>query len=266
MDTTRLPPAPYFEPPELRAELRALFNGHGSAAEARPAVVERLKGLGRIARATARQPLEIDGNGRRCATGLARFQDELVRLLFDYTVGHIYRATNPSDAERMAVVATGGYGRGALAPGSDIDLLFLLPYKQTPWGEQVVEYILYMLWDAGLKVGHATRNLDESIRLSLADMTIRTSILEARYICGNEDLFAGLEKRFDEEVVRGTGPQFIEAKLAERDARNRKAGATRYLVEPNVKEGKGGQRDLHTLFWITKYYYRVRTSDELVKL
>ena len=124
----------------------------------------------------------------------------------------------------MTIIAVGGYGRGGLAPGSDIDLLFLLPYKQTPWGEQVVEYILYMLWDTGLKVGHATRNLDECIRLSLSDMTIRTSILEARYLCGNEELFTRLEQRFDEEVVKGTGPAFIEAKLAERDARNRKAG------------------------------------------
>ncbi len=177
-----------------------------------------------------------------------------------------YPAVNPSTSEKMTIIAVGGYGRGGLAPGSDIDLLFLLPYKQTPWGEQVVEYILYMLWDIGLKIGHATRNLDGSVRLSLSDMTIRTSILEARYICGNRELFDKLIERFDKEVVEGTGPAFIEAKLAERDARHKKSGATRYLVEPNVKEGKGGQRDLHSLFWIAKYYYRVKTSDELVKL
>ena len=86
-------------------------------------------------------------------------------MLYDYTVAHVYRATNPSDAERMAIVATGGYGRGLLAPGSDIDLLFLLPYKQTPWGESVAEYMLYMLWDLGFKVGHATRTIDQCIKL-----------------------------------------------------------------------------------------------------
>ena len=160
----------------------------------------------------------------------------------------------------MAIVAVGGYGRGTLAPGSDVDLLFLLPYKQTPWGESVVEFILYMLWDLGLKVGHATRNVNECIRLSRSDMTIRTAILEARYLWGEKALFDDLVARFDAEVVKGTGPEFIAAKLAERDARHRQQGASRYLVEPNVKDGKGGLRDLHTLFWIAKYFYRVKLA------
>ena len=172
---------------------------------------------------------------------------------------------NPSAAERMAIVAVGGYGRGTLAPGSDIDLLFLLPYKQTPWGEQIVEYMLYMLWDLGLKVGHATRNIDECIRLSRTDITIRTSILEARFMWGDEALFDELIRRFDHEVVRNSGAEYAQAKLAERDERHRKAGESRYLVEPNVKDGKGGLRDLQTLFWIGKYFYRVRSGDELVE-
>jgi [protein-PII] uridylyltransferase len=101
-----------------------------------------------------------------CAQRLSFIQDEIIRVIYDFALYHVYRIKNPSAAERMSVVAVGGYGRGTLAPGSDIDLLFVLPYKQTPWGEQIVEYILYMLWDMGLKVGHATRNVDECIRLS----------------------------------------------------------------------------------------------------
>ena len=165
----------------------------------------------------------------------------------------------------MAVVATGGYGRGLLAPGSDIDLLFLLPYKQTAWGEQVAEAMLYCLWDMGLKVGHATRSVDECIRQAKADMTIRTAILEARYLLGDRKLYDELTTRFDKEVVQGTAPEFVAAKLAEREERHRRAGQSRYLVEPNVKDGKGGLRDLHTLFWIAKYVYRVREPDELVE-
>ena len=105
----------------------------------------------------------------------------------------------------MAVVATGGYGRGLLAPGSDIDLLFLLPYKQTAWGESVAEALLYCLWDMGLKVGHATRSVSECIRQAKADMTIRTALLESRYLLGDEKLFDELTTRFDKEVAQGTG-------------------------------------------------------------
>jgi [protein-PII] uridylyltransferase len=143
--------------------------------------------------------------------------------------------------------------------------LFILPYKQTAWGEQVAEAILYCLWDMGLKVGHATRSVDESIRQARGDMTIRTAILETRFLTGDQPLYNELVGRFDKEVVQGTAAEFVTAKLAEREERHRRAGQSRYLVEPNVKDGKGGLRDLHTLFWIAKYVYRVRKTDELLE-
>ena len=192
-------------------------------------------------------------------------QDEIIRILFSAATRHLYRSPIPSGAERMAVVATGGYGRGLMAPESDIDLLFILPYKQTAWGEQVAEAILYCLWDMGLKVGHATRSVDESIRQARGDMTIRTAILETRFLTGDQPLYDELVARFDKEVVQGTAAEFVTAKLAEREERHRRAGQSRYLVEPNVKDGKGGLRDLHTLFWIAKYVYRVRETDELLE-
>ena len=216
-------------------------------------------------RAAAEKRLKADGKGAACAGRLSDLQDSIIQAIYGLAADHVYRTANPSAAERMAVVAVGGYGRGTLAPGSDVDLLFLLPYKQTPWGESVVEFILYLLWDLGLTVGHATRSVDECIRLARSDMTIRTAVLEARYIWGDRALYDTLVTRFDAQVVKDTGPAFIAAKLAERDQRHRQQGATRYLVEPNVKEGKGGLRDLHTLFWIAKYFYRVRARDDLVK-
>ncbi|HUJ36584.1 MAG TPA: [protein-PII] uridylyltransferase [Hyphomicrobium sp.] len=255
MDTAIQQSAPYFDPRELREELSAAFRAHGDAAQARPTLILRLKALVAAARDAARKGLEADGNGRRCAAGLSTFQDELVRVLYDYTAAHVYRATNPSDAERMAIVATGGYGRGLLAPYSDIDLLFLLPYKQTPWGESVAEYMLYVLWDLGFKVGHATRTVDQCIKLGTADTTIRTSLLDARLIHGDAQLYARFEQRFRTEVVEGTARGFIDAKMAERDARHKGAGESRYKVEPNIKDGKGGLRDLHTLHWLSKYLY-----------
>ncbi|MCB1526351.1 MAG: [protein-PII] uridylyltransferase [Hyphomicrobiaceae bacterium] len=247
--------APYFDPQALRNELTSLFQSAGDADKARSALLERLKELVSDARAGAEAGLNADGNGRRCAAGLSQFEDELIRLIFDYTTTHVYRATNPSDAERMAIVATGGYGRGLLAPGSDIDLLFLLPYKQTPWGESVVEYILYMLWDLGFKVGHATRNVDQCIKLSIADLTIRTAVLDSRLILGDGQLFEELEQRFRSDVVRGGARTFIDAKMQERDDRHKRSGESRYRVEPNIKDGKGGLRDLHTLHWLSKYLY-----------
>ncbi len=256
MDKSIASAAPYFDAGEVGRELvRIIEAQNGRAVEARPSVLARLKDLLRTARTEAARQLAADGKGRHCAEGLAAFQDELIRLVFDYTVAHVYRATNPSDAERMAIIATGGYGRGLLAPYSDVDLLFLLPYKQTPWGESVVEYMLYLLWDLGLKVGHATRTVEQSLKLARADVTIRTALLDSRMILGDEGLFRELMGRFRREVVAGTARQFVEAKLAERDERHRRAGASRYRVEPNIKDGKGGLRDLHTLHWLAKYLY-----------
>ena len=250
----------------LTAELEALAKAHsGSESELRSLVAQRLKTALVEGRARAEKLLLKDRHGRRCAERLCKMEDTIICLLFEFARKHLYPSQNPSEAERMAVVATGGYGRGLQAPGSDIDLLFVLPYKQTAWGEQVAESILYCLWDTGLKVGHATRSVDECIRQAKADMTIRTAILEARFLLGDRALFDELVTRFDDEVVRNTAAEFVTAKLAEREERIRRAGQSRYLVEPNVKDGKGGLRDLHTLFWIAKYVYRVREPDELIK-
>ncbi len=249
----------------LRTRLNALLSDGQAPAAVRNDLVTILRETLKAGRAHAERLLTQDGGGTACAQRLSYLMDEVIRALYGFAVSHVYPRINPSSSERMSLVAVGGYGRGTLAPGSDIDLLFLLPYKQTPWGEQIAEYILYVLWDLGLKVGHSTRTVDECIRLSRPDMTIRTALLEARFIEGDEPLYGELITRFDSEVMKDTGPEFIAAKLAERDERHRKWFETRYLVEPNVKDGKGGQRDLHTLYWIAKYFYRVRTGEELVQ-
>jgi len=233
-------------------------------AELRTRLVAHLKEVRRAGLAAAERLLQAGGGGDACAERLSHLQDVIVRTLANAAVEHVYRADNPSKAERIALLAVGGYGRGTLAPGSDVDLLVLLPYRQTPWTESVVEFVLYGLWDMRLKVGHATRTVDECIRLARGDMTIRTALLEARLLWGEASLAEELRTRFRREVVEGTAPEFIAAKLAERDERHRRQGRSRYLVEPNVKEGKGGLRDLHTLFWIAKYFYRVDSIEELV--
>ena len=130
----------------------------------------------------------------------------MVTALYDFTTVHVFRARNPTEGERLALMAVGGYGRGALAPFSDLDLLFLRPYKQTPHAEQVIEFMLYALWDLGFKVGHASRTVDECIKLAREDFTIRTALLEARQLAGDAALAADLKRRYREDIAKGTEP------------------------------------------------------------
>src|SRR5580704_11382244 len=230
----------------------------------RAKVVEILRQALHAGRAEVRRRFETGASGTDTVRGLSFLMDQLIRVLYDFVGTHVYPLANPTSGERLTLVAVGGYGRGELAPFSDIDLLFLLPYKPTPHTEQVVEYMLYALWDLGLKVGQATRSVEETLRQAKADLSIRTAVLEARYIWGDEELFADLKRRFETEIIKGTAAEYVQAKLAERDERHARMGDSRYVVEPNVKEGKGGLRDLHTLFWIAKYIYRVDDVEKLV--
>ena len=249
----------------ILAELDGLIGDEPAKAPAsRSLVLAHLRQTLANARAGAEAELLATNRGTRCAQNICAAEDEIITAIHRFAVTRVYPVDNPSGAEAIALCAVGGYGRGTLAPGSDIDLLFILPYKQTPWGEQVTEYVLYMLWDLGQKVGHAVRSVDECIRMARADMTVRTATLEARFLTGDEGLYDNLVHRFETEIMPRTGPEFIAAKMAERDERHKQMGNTRYVVEPNIKDGKGGMRDLNTLFWIGKYFYQVKTSQELV--
>ncbi len=218
-----------------------------------------------VARAELKRRLhERPGRGLELAASYAFLTDQLLRVIFDFTTTALYPSANPTTAERLTLAAVGGYGRGEMAPFSDVDILFLTPFKQTPWGEQVIETILHLLWDLGWKVGHSTRSLDDMVRMAKSDLTIRTALLEARYVWGDQRLYDEAAARFKKEVVAGTARAFIADKLVERDARHKRMGDSRYVVEPNLKEGKGGLRDLHTLFWIGKFAYQVQSVTELV--
>ncbi len=202
---------------------------------------------------------------RETVRARARLADAVISVVFWLATETLHPLPTPTEMERLAVIAVGGYGRSELAPYSDIDLLFLTPWKITPWAESVIETMLYILWDLKLKVGHASRTVKDCLRLGREDYTIRTALLEHRYLTGDEKLAADLSHRLRSELFRNTGPDFIEAKLAERAERHKRQGGQRYVLEPNVKEGKGGLRDLQTLYWIGKYIHGVREASELVK-
>ncbi|MGB8812939.1 MAG: [protein-PII] uridylyltransferase [Paracoccaceae bacterium] len=190
--------------------------------------------------------------------------DGLVTVALQVAMLHLHPLPSPTESERIAVLAVGGYGRAEMAPHSDVDLLFLTPWKITPWAESVIESMLYMLWDLKLKVGHASRTVKDCIRLGREDITIRTALLEHRFLAGDQTLATELNDKLWSDLFRNTGPEFIEAKLAERAERHKRQGGQRYVLEPNIKEGKGGLRDLQTLYWIGKYLHRVPSAEGLV--
>lgn len=242
------------DPHALRVKLTAAAHAHdGDEQAARKQVLDILHSALFRGRMIAQERLQQGADGLDTARLLSAVQDEVLHALYDYITHHVFRAPNPTDAERLAVFATGGYGRGVLAPSSDIDLLFIRPYKASAHAESVIEYMLYALWDIGLKVGHAFRTPQECVRLGLQDVTIKTSLLDARLLFGDQKLAEETADLFFQQAVLGKDAQFIADKLEERDNRHARQGNARYLVEPNVKEGKGGLRDLQTLFWIVKH-------------
>jgi [protein-PII] uridylyltransferase len=256
-------PARDIDADALRRQLTAMAQLEPDKLKLRAEALTVIKARFLEARAAVRREVEAGAmTGLAAARALSAIQDSFIQVIYDLAVKHFYYAQNPTASEHLAVIATGGYGRGELAPGSDIDLLFVHPYKRAPWSESVVEFILYMLWDLGLKVGHATRSQAECMRLAKQDITVRTALLEARYLAGDRALFDELRRKFWSEA--GPGLDFVEAKLAERDERHARQGTSRYLVEPNLKEGKGGLRDLQTLYWIGKLLYRVEDAGDLV--
>ncbi|MEM6663976.1 MAG: [protein-PII] uridylyltransferase [Pseudomonadota bacterium] len=210
--------------------------------------------------------LEKPYAGLRCARSYTHVTDCVVAALMHFVTTHLHPLSVPTKAEQLSIVAVGGYGRGEMAPFSDVDLLFLTPYKQTAWTESVIESTLYRLWDLKLKIGQSTRSVDDCIRLAKGDFTIRTALLEQRFLWGDQAPFETLDQRLWSDLFERTQAEFVEAKMSERDARHKRHGGSRYLLEPNLKESKGGLRDLQTLHWISKYIYHTGTAWDLVEM
>ncbi|MBI1340658.1 [protein-PII] uridylyltransferase [bacterium] len=239
---------------QIQLDAAALDNASDPAAR-RARAIDLIHAAWFRGRMIAQERLEDGGDGLDTAWLLGSVMDQVLAGLYGFVTNHVYPSANQTEAERLSVIAVGGYGRQVLAPSSDVDLLFLRNYKATAWSESVIEFMLYALWDMGMKVGHAYRTIDECIKLARDDVTIRTSILDQRHLLGDPQLALKLQERFRKDLVAGKGAEFAAAKLAERDARHAKEGGSRYRVEPNVKDGKGGLRDLQTLFWIAKYLH-----------
>ena len=192
--------------------------------------------------------------------------DAIILSTYDVINTHAFPIANPTKADKLSVIAVGGYGRGNLAPGSDIDILILTPYKITPRIEQVVETLLYILWDLKLKVGYAIRSLEDNISKAKSDNTICTALLDARLISGDQGLWIDFNSVFKIEILSKLKEKYFYEKIKERDVRHKKMGDSRYLLEPNMKEGKGGLRDLNTIRWIISFLYQSNNSQEYLSL
>ncbi|MFX0545226.1 [protein-PII] uridylyltransferase [Roseovarius sp. S1116L3] len=273
---TKIDPAQGAAPGDLICEPRDIFDKH--AVEARLAAhegetaddlrrhaveilgAEMQRGRSAIAAALAETPLRA----RAATRSYSWLTDCLVLTAYRIATESMHPLPTPTESQRLSVLAVGGYGRGEMAPESDVDLLFLTPYKITGWAESVIESMLYILWDLRLKVGHSSRTIRDCLRLGTDDFTIRTALLEHRWLTGDAELAGDLHHRLWNDLFSGTEREFTEAKLEERETRHEKQGGQRYMVEPNVKEGKGGLRDLQSLFWIAKYTYRVTDKADLI--
>jgi [protein-PII] uridylyltransferase len=245
---------------KIVAELKAV-----KGSDMKPKLMVHLHDALADGRAGIREKLEAGAiDGPRTARELSDLMDQIVGAFFELAREKYCAAGQLAPNEALSVIATGGYGRRELAPYSDLDLLFLVPKKRPKKVEEIIEFVLYGLWDLGLKVGHATRSIEDCMRFAKADLTILTSLLDARLICGDKHLFDDFWKSFQKGLIQGRGRKFVEAKLEERNQRHIRMGDSRYVVEPNLKDGKGGLRDLQTLFWIVRFLYGVRDIAELV--
>jgi [protein-PII] uridylyltransferase len=259
------PAGSIFNAAAVAAEIAAGAEAAADAAAIRAETVAVLRRANEAGRAAIAEALGAQPFAAHAATrAYAWLTDQLVKTVFAVASERLHRLANPTASERIALLAVGGYGRFEMAPFSDVDLLFLTPYKITPWAESVIESMLYMLWDLRLKVGHSSRTVKDCLRLGREDITIRTALLEHRYICGDAPLAHELTETLWSGLFKGTAAEFVEAKLEERAQRHKRQGGQRYVVEPNVKEGKGGLRDLQTLFWVAKYLHRVDRIHALV--
>lgn len=189
--------------------------------------------------------------------------DDTLSELMTFVYETVFQGQNLPET---ALVAVGGYGRKELAPYSDIDILFLLNDADKDNTEDIVSFVTSALWDTGLKVGAAARTPADCVTQATADMTIRTNMLESRLVWGSFHLFDDFCFRYEKLRTNGSGRAFAESKFEERSARYRRMGLSKYMLEPNVKEGRGGLRDLHLLFWLAKYLFGITEMPDLIDL
>ncbi len=255
--------SPLMDGTKLCAQLDTLMqDGHWSDKK-HQALIEIYKQYHQEALAEIQQRLQIRYMqiGHVLSRLVADHTDHMLCSLINFMQQHIY----PNMAQHFAIIATGGYGRREMAPFSDIDILFLVDDQYQEENEALITEILRILWDLKFKLGQSVATIHEALALAKDDITIMTTYLDARFLTGNMQLFDNFHKDFTHKIIRHSPQNFIRDKLIERDMRHEKMGGSRYLLEPNIKEGTGTLRDMQTLMWLAKYTHNCHDINQIAQ-
>ncbi len=236
-----------------------------SAPADRPALVANLKNYIALRNQEIHDLHKNGASGLYIVIRITGLLDTIISEIYHYGVSKYEAAHNTSIADKCAVVAVGGYGRGELNPHSDIDIMFLYRNDARHAVESISTDILYLLWDLKYTIGHSIRTIEDCVKIGSSDFTARTSLMEARMIAGSESLFKEFQEAFTNKVIARNVRAYIEERLKYMRERYQQYGSSIYLVEPNIKEGKGGLRDIHCLQWVSIARYRTYSLSEFHK-
>jgi [protein-PII] uridylyltransferase len=236
--------------------------GKASFAEKRPLYLAASKHFLNHYREEIKQLHRSCASGEEVVRAVTAMSDTLIIKLFHSIIGDLHHAGKAR--EKLTLVAIGGYGRGELNPYSDIDLMFLYKGRDSRQVEDIAQKLLYFLWDMRLDVGYSVRTLKDCAEMANSDTTVKTALVDARYLIGSRSLYGDFQKIMLTQILSKGSDSFIEEKVQEMRARREKYGSTVYTLEPNIKEGEGGLRDLHTTLWVAKIRYKIYVPRELI--
>jgi [protein-PII] uridylyltransferase len=238
----------------------ALFDSALAYPEKRTIVLEISKNYLDFHRQRIRKEHDSGSSGHQVVGCLTSMVDTLLRNLYRIVASDL----SADGTEQCGLIALGGYGRGELNPRSDIDLMFLYSGKVKTFAEALSERMLYLLWDLSLEVGYSVRTVSDCLEMADKDITARTALIDSRFLFGSETLYGEYEKQVVSPVLSRNPQVFIRQKLEENQLRLKKYGSSVYNLEPNIKEGEGGLRDLHTALWVAQVKFKVRGFKALM--
>lgn len=233
-------------------------------ATSRESLVEECRAYIQSQRCEGEKKLLARVEGWKIVLDWSDAMDRLLRRLLEEAEREFFRR-HPRLGQRCSLVALGGYGRRELCPYSDIDLLFLYPYKLDEYVETIAEKLLYLLWDCSLNVGYSTRSIKGCTKIALEDLTVRNALIDSRFIAGDRKIFDEFIEEAFPKVFYQRAESFVEEKWKEMQSRHQKFGSSVYILEPQLKEGPGGLRDIHAILWACKAKFKMNSFRDLLQ-